>query len=221
MSKRRLALIACSALSIAACRGFVDSVFGTEQPDDAPTDYTLQIVRAEPSTKGIGHYVETGAPADAYLAVRVIGGEVDLIDPALASNKASFCVNVGAGIQQFGMIVRGDGATMIIAALYEPEPGDAVETASPEAATDVDAAAPSCAAVCASGGCDHSCIQALTVGVCPKGKLRISRVHPLLTLDDAAAASEGDASKDAPAESDGKLDAATAEAGDASDAGGE
>lgn len=195
MFNRHLALIACACAGIVACRGFVDALFEGEQPEDGKTDYALQIVRGQSSSKGLVHYVETVAPSVSYLAVRIVNGEVDTLDPTLASSTSSFCVMVAKDTHQYPIVVRGDAATTIIAALYEPVDEPPNEAAAEAAASDLspDAADPCSADRCATAGCDIACVRTLSLGICPKGMLQVARIRPLLVVDDASAAMENDA----------------------------
>src|SRR5687768_13584804 len=104
---RAAALTAFVTAAVLGCRGIVDDLFGSEQPSDSPTDYDLQIVVAnQPSgTTASLIYVETVAPEDAYLAVRVVDGRLGPLRATPSDDDTVACMCVPRGVNQFPFVV--------------------------------------------------------------------------------------------------------------------
>lgn len=242
-ARRRALVVSVSVivtLALGGCRGLVDDFFGAEQPGDPPVGYGLEFVSARTQPRGTKNsllYIQTTAPADAYLALRVVDGRIAPLGPESSADDSVACFCVGAGVHQFPILVSGttDDSSVLFAALFEKsqlanetppdsatiDPADGSNDATDGAVASQSQVGPlaceSFATVplpeCDGGRCQT---EEYVFGICPAGVLKVVRARGAVALPatDAAVedgASDGadaaDAATDADADADAIVDA--------------
>jgi hypothetical protein len=225
-------------------------LFGNENPQDSAATYGVQIVPATATAQARLSslvYVETSAPNDSLLAVRIVNGTLGP-GPGDGSGVA-LCMCVPAGVSHIPLVTKGAGAddVFVFAGIFErthtpwtetietgtdatnavgEDSGDAASTTKAEPAPRVDTVGGDCAGavrfvtepMCDGGKCDP---EVLVFGVCPSTVLRAIAARSLSSVA-VAEAGASTAAQDAATDASPGADAsAGADAGlDASDGGG-